>query len=64
MTAKDITKTKNIAKLRIHVERAIGRLKTFKLLSNTMPLKMKPLANQIVNVCAFFCNLHPPLVKK
>ena len=61
LTANDITKTKNIAKLRIHVERAIGRLKSFKLLSNTMPLKVKPLANQIVKVCAFLCNMHPLL---
>ena len=28
----DIKRTKNIAKLRIHVERAIGHLKNFKLL--------------------------------
>ena len=60
----DIKRTKNIAKLRIHVERAIGRLKNFKLLSNTMPLKLKPLSNQILKVCAFLCNMQEPLVRK
>ncbi|XP_062597541.1 uncharacterized protein LOC134258963 [Saccostrea cucullata] len=53
LTAHDILKTKKIAKLRIHVERAIGRLKNYKILSHTIPLKIKPLCNQILRVCAF-----------
>ena len=59
-----IRKTKSIAKLRIHVERAIGRLKNYRFLSQTMPLNTKPLSNQILKICAFLCNLQPPLVKK
>ena len=53
----DIIKTRRIANLRIHVERAIERLKNFNILSNTMPLTLKPLSNQILKVCAFLCNL-------
>ena len=64
LDSQDIKRTKNIAKLRIHVERAIGRLKNFKILSHSMPLKLKPLSNQILNVCAFLCNLQEPLVRK
>lgn len=60
----DIVKTKCIARLRIHVECAIERLKNFHVLSNTMPLTLKPLSNQILKVCAFLCNLQTPLVKK
>ncbi|XP_062568176.1 uncharacterized protein LOC134230395 isoform X1 [Saccostrea cucullata] len=60
----DIIKTRCIARLRIHVERAIERLKNFNILSNTMPLSLKPLSNQILKVCAFLCNLQTPLVKK
>ena len=64
LSASDIKKTKNIARLRIHVERAIERLKNYRILSNTMSIKLKPLANQTLKVCAFLCNLQKPLVKK
>ena len=64
LAGNDIIKTKSIARLRIHVERAIGRLKNFHILSTTMPLNLKPVANQIMTVCAFMCNLQKPLVKK
>lgn len=63
LAPNDISKTKNIAKLRIHVERAIGRLKNFRTLANTIPYSLKPLCNQILRVTAFFCNLQKPLVK-
>lgn len=64
LLAADIRRTRSIAKFRIHVERAIGRLKTYKILSHTMPLKLKPLANQILKICAFLCNMQKPLVRK
>ncbi|KAK3084023.1 hypothetical protein FSP39_006910 [Pinctada imbricata] len=63
LTSADIIKTKNIARLRIHVERAIERLKNFRILSNTMPLNLKPVANQVLLICAFMSNFQKPLVK-
>lgn len=53
---------RTIASLRIHVERAIGRMKLFKILTGVFPLKMARLANQIVTVCALLTNFQPPLV--
>ena len=64
LTAADVRKTKNIAKQRIHVERSIRRLKNFRMLSQIMDLKYKPLANQMVKVGGFICNLDKPLVVK
>ena len=57
------TMTKEIANLRIHVERAINRLKTFRILKTTFPLTMLPLADDIVRVCAVICNIQRPLIR-
>lgn len=56
------TKTRRIARARIHVERAIGRLKNFKILQGTISLKSKDVIDQIVHVCAALCNLDKALV--
>ena len=58
----DIRKTRHIASLRIHVERAIGRIKKFAILQGNFPLSMSRLANQIVCVCAWLTNFHPALL--
>ncbi|PJE77341.1 hypothetical protein CI610_03741 [invertebrate metagenome] len=58
-----VTKTRRIAHARIHVERAIGRLKNFEILQKFIPLKMKKIMNKIVLVCAILCNLDKQLVK-
>lgn len=59
---KDVLKTKKIANARIHVERAIGRLKWFTILKNVLPISLVPLADDIIVVCAALCNLLDPLV--
>ena len=64
LNVNEIKQTRNIAKLRIHVERAIQRLKLFKLLSCTIPWHLKPVVNQMVRVGVFLCNLMPKLVRK
>ena len=50
-TQREITNTRRIANLRIHVKRAIGRIKYFKLLSD-LPNSMARAANQIFFVCS------------
>ena len=40
MTKENVLKTKSVASLRIHVERAIGRIKWFHILKQTMPLAL------------------------
>lgn len=55
--------TSSIAKVRIHVERAIERLKNFRIFQGNLPLSMVGIANQLVIVWAAICNLLPPLAK-
>jgi hypothetical protein len=59
---EDVQQGRSIASLRIHVERAIGRMKQYKILAGVFPLKMARIANHIVTVCAYLSNFHPALV--
>lgn len=62
-TASEIRATKNIAKCRIHVERANARLKDFKIL-NFIPPKLRCYADKVFQVCAALVNLQFPLIKE
>ena len=62
MTGKDVQETKKIVNARIHVERAIGRMKNFAILKTVLPITLLPVADDIIVVCACICNLLPPLV--
>ncbi|XP_068715316.1 uncharacterized protein [Montipora foliosa] len=53
--------TRQIACVRIHVERAIERLKDFKIFQANIPLTLVPLANHLMVVCGGLCNLLEPL---
>lgn len=64
MTTEDVRATKKVANARIHVERAIRRLKQFRFLSQVIPISMLRHANDILKVCAAITNLKPPLVKR
>ena len=61
-TQEDVMKTKKIANARIYVERAIGWLKWFGLLQQTIPITLIPLFDDMLTACAALCNLLPPLV--
>ena len=62
MCREIVLKTKRIANAHIHVEQAINRLKWFNILTNTVPLTMVHLFDDILLICASLCNLLPPLV--
>ena len=59
---RNCKKTSNVAKARIHVERAIARIKDFRVLHGAIPLTMKDLLDDIFVICAGLTNLAPPLV--
>ena len=63
ISRSNVLKTEKIANARIHVERAINRMKWFKILSSVLPLSLISLFDNILVICAALCNLLDPLVK-
>ena len=61
-SSDDVLRTKEVAKLRIHVERAIGCIKEFCIFHPVIPATMWDSINELVYVCAMLCNFSPPLV--
>ena len=61
MTKDDVSKTNRVANVCIFVEKAIARLKWFRILINEIPLLEMLLLDDIVIVCSTLCNLLPPL---
>ena len=47
LPAIEVQEGRHIASVRIHVERAIGRMKSFSILKQTMPILLARLSNQI-----------------
>lgn len=62
-TTEEVRRGADIAKVRIYVEQAIGRMKVFKILQDTMPIAFVPLADKMMTIIAGLCNLLPPLTK-
>jgi hypothetical protein len=57
-------KGKSIGRARVHVERTIGRMKEFKLLSNRVPAHLVPHMNNIVHIVGALVNLSSPILAK
>ena len=62
MSAEDVVRTQQIASLRIHVERAINKIKNFRIWNGVVPLSLFSVVNQMWTVCAFLCNTQDPLI--
>ena len=62
MSQEDIIKTQQIASVRIHIERAINRIKNYQIWNGVVPLSLIGVVNQMWSVCAFLCNAQDPLI--
>lgn len=62
-TESDVIKTQTIAKHRIHIERAIGKVRRFRIFSNEIPVNMFGIINQIWTVCCTLSNFMDPILK-
>lgn len=61
LTAAEVTSTRRIARARIHIERAIQRIKIFGILK-FLPLTLLHVAEQIFKVCAYLTNFQKPII--
>lgn len=59
--AKEVMDTQSIARVRIHVERAIRRIKEYHIFDSVIPLSQAGSINQIWTVCCLLTNLCGPL---
>jgi hypothetical protein len=60
---REVETARKLSRSRIHVERAIERIKRFRILSNTMPVSMMTHCDDILTICGALTNLLPKLVK-
>ena len=63
MIKSEVKTTKEVANLRVHVERAINRIKFSRILKGTIPVTMIHHVDDIILTCAALCNLKPKLIK-
>ena len=61
LDAEELRETRRIASLRIHVERAMERIKNYHILDRTIPVSLTNVAEQIFTICALLANFMPPL---
>ena len=60
----DATSTVDIAAARVHVQRVIGRVKAFKMLTQTIPWRMVPYLHDIIVVICGITNLARPVLSE
>ncbi|CAN7993430.1 unnamed protein product [Ixodes hexagonus] len=62
LSSSEMTKTRRIASVRIHVERAINRIKTYRIFKSSLCITSRRTISKMVSVCAALCNLKGPLI--
>lgn len=62
LSHSDEVRTRRIAKERIHVERAIEKIKNFRILQQVIPLSMAADINKIWTICCYLTLFSKPLV--
>lgn len=63
-TPAEVSKTQEIAKVRIHVERAIARIKLYNIFSRPIPITLTGTINQLWTVAALLTNFQGPLINQ
>ena len=64
LDVNEVNESQKIARVRIHVERAIERIKRYRQLKNIIPLSLHGSINQLWTVACLLCNFMLPLIKE
>ena len=62
LTPQEEIETKKMAKQRIYVEHAVGRIKRFRIFKKVLPLSLRRILNEMVFVSACLANFQSPIV--
>eukprot|EP00112_Aurelia_sp_Birch-Aquarium-sp1_P012053 Seg253.27 transcript_id=Seg253.27/GoldUCD/mRNA.D3Y31 product="THAP domain-containing protein 4" protein_id=Seg253.27/GoldUCD/D3Y31 len=62
LAAKDVHRSRQLANVRIHVERVIGQLKKFRILQSTIPISQVDLIDNVMVVISAIVNLNRSIV--
>jgi len=63
LTAFECSRSEDIAKARIHIERIIQRIRTFHILGSVVRLNMCDVIEQLFTVCAYLTNFQTPIIR-
>ena len=61
LDGEELIETRRIASLRIHVERAMERIKNYHIFDRTIPSSLTEVTEQMFFVCTVLTNFLPPL---
>jgi len=61
-SSDQMRQTAQIARVRIHVERAFRRAQEFMILHRRVPITQVDLWGMIFRICCYLCNFQPPLI--
>ncbi|KAK1883948.1 52 kDa repressor of the inhibitor of the protein kinase [Dissostichus eleginoides] len=64
LSAQEVDTSRQLSRVRIHVERVIGRWKNFKILQTVIPLSQVDILDDVVIVCGALTNLCKSVVPK
>jgi hypothetical protein len=62
LSKEDEILTRRIASVRVHVERAIARIKSFRIMQQVFPLKSVEHLDKIWTICSYVSLFMPPLI--
>lgn len=61
---EEVETTQSVASVRIHVERAISRIKMYKSINNVVPLSLAEVLNQIWTLCCMLLLFQSPNINQ